>query len=111
MAARGGAGSECLANENDMKIRAFEDNSGDPCYLVAGHVEAEAFRCALAECSDYGEDGDSVEAYSYSRVWIVDTPPSSRWPDGGWKCVNSQHAGARPETLAALWSPKEGVAA
>lgn len=54
-----------------MDIRCYEDSSGDPCYLVRGHVDLSEFERELSLLSDYGEDKESAGGYSFSHCYAV----------------------------------------
>lgn len=64
-----------------MKIRPYQDTSGDPCYQVDGHVDVEEFRAQLAKMSDYGEDEESAGDYQITQCWVV------RFIDDDWNVV------------------------
>lgn len=94
------------------QIEACEDFCGDPCYVITGHIDLREAQEAVASLSDYGEDAETAESYSYSHTYRASVEPSKRFPEGGWECSSGDDPRAVPVTLAATWVPKrnDGVA-
>jgi hypothetical protein len=89
-----------------MKIEACEDSSGDPMYIVEGHVNLAEFQEALATREDFGEDAETAAEYHYSHAYQRDDGPSSRWPDGGFTTSLTPLINSRAISMAATWKPR-----